>query len=62
MIVLISFRFCYFQQLCVDFVWVFADYKNQPSQITVDSHAQGPEMQARHALLGTTLVIYEGKM
>ena len=41
--------------------WVFADFKNQPSQITVVSHGWGPEMQARRVFLVTTLVIYEAK-
>ena len=54
--------FCYFRQNCVDFVLVFADSKNQPSQITVVSHGWGPEMQARRAFLGTTLVIYEANI
>ena len=42
--------------------WVFADFKNQPSQITVILHVQGPDMQARRAFVVMTLVIYEAKI
>ena len=62
MSVLISFGLCDFRQKGADFVWVFAYFKNQPSQITVVSHGWGPEMQARRAFLVTTLVIYESTM
>ena len=43
-------------------MWAFDDFKNQPSQIPVVSHGWDPEMQARRAVLVTTLVIYEGKI
>ena len=56
------FGFWYFQYKSADFVGVFADFKNQPSQITVVSHGWGPEMQARRAFLVTTLVIYESNI
>ena len=61
MILLISFGFCYVRQTCADFVWVFADSKNHPSQITVVSHDQGPEMQSIRSFVGMTLVIYKAK-
>ena len=53
---------CYYQHKCVDFVLVFADFKNQPSQITVVSPVWVPNMLARRALLVTTLVIYESQI
>ena len=47
--------------ILIPFVF-FVDFKNQASQITVASHAQGPEMQARHTFLVTTLVICGAKI